>query len=107
MTAEYGKSHCSCTVNSYSLVPMLYCASYLFPAVKSGSSFGTYPMSLRRSGFIPVALCSDLLLVRSLSLRTHVVGAAISAVIHGEAAVSDCSILLLQSVTCMLFLVCS
>jgi len=44
---------------------MLYCASYFFPTVKFGSSFGTYPMSLRRSVFIPVALCSDLLLVGS------------------------------------------
>jgi len=29
---------------------MLYWASYLFPTVKFASSFGTYPVSLRRSG---------------------------------------------------------
>jgi len=35
---------------------MLYCSSYLIPTVKFWSSFGTYPVSLRRSGFILVAL---------------------------------------------------
>jgi hypothetical protein len=83
-------------------VTMLHFAPYLFNTLKFGSSFGTYPVSWRRSGFIPMALCSDLLLIGSVSLCTRVIGAAISAVIHGEAAVSKCRILLPHSVTCML-----
>jgi hypothetical protein len=107
LTAKYSNSHCSRTVNCYSLVTVLYWTSYVFPTVKFGSSFGTYPVSLRRSDCIPVALCTDLLLFGSWSLRKHVIGAAISAVIHGEAAVSNCRFLLLHNVTCLLFLVCS